>query len=81
MFSSITIRTFRNLTSRISHGRYFNPLTKKNAFQITSTQIDAFSSKSMKVAILGAASKTGNLGYIPFLFLLYILHTDYVVTL
>ncbi|XP_033319016.1 probable malate dehydrogenase, mitochondrial [Bombus bifarius] len=60
MFSPITIRTFRNLTSRISHGRYFYPLTKKNAFQITSTQIDAFSSKSMKVAILGAASKTGN---------------------
>ena len=37
----------------------------------------------MKVAILGAASKTGNLGYIQFISLLYIFNsiTNFTVTL
>lgn len=72
MFPSVIIRTLRNLTSRIFHGKSYRLRVKTNTFQITNTQINYFSSKSMKVAILGAASKTGNLGYIQAISLLYI---------
>lgn len=60
MFSSIIIRT-QNLISRIFHDRSRFFLIKKNILSINNTQINDFSSKSMKVAILGARSKTGNL--------------------
>lgn len=69
MLPSVIIRASRNLTWRIFHGKSY---LKKNTFQITNIQIHSFSSKSMKVAVLGAASKTGNLGYIQFISLLYI---------
>ncbi|XP_012343989.1 probable malate dehydrogenase, mitochondrial [Apis florea] len=58
MFSSI-IRT-QNLISRIFHDRSRFLLIKKNILPINNTQINDFSSKSMKVAILGARSKIGN---------------------
>lgn len=58
MFSSI-IRT-QNLISRIFHDKSRFLLIKKNILPINNTQINDFSSKSMKVAILGARSKIGN---------------------
>ncbi|KAK9302741.1 hypothetical protein QLX08_005359 [Tetragonisca angustula] len=60
MFPSVIIRTSRNLTLRIFHGKSYCLPVKKDTFQITNIQIHSFSSKSMKVAILGAASKTGS---------------------
>ncbi|KAK1121937.1 hypothetical protein K0M31_009787 [Melipona bicolor] len=55
MFPSVIIRTLR-----IFRGKSYCLPIKKNTHQIASTQIHPFSSKSMKVAILGAASKTGS---------------------
>ncbi|XP_076757664.1 malate dehydrogenase, mitochondrial [Xylocopa sonorina] len=59
MFPSFVIRPFKNSISRIFYGRYGqHPI--ENVFRITGTQTKNFSSKSMKVAVLGATSKTGN---------------------
>ncbi|XP_017891822.1 malate dehydrogenase, mitochondrial-like [Ceratina calcarata] len=59
MFSSNIFRRSRNLTSRILYGRFSRFSIKRNASKIFRIQTNSFSSKSMKIAILGAASKTG----------------------
>ncbi|XP_017788706.1 PREDICTED: probable malate dehydrogenase, mitochondrial [Habropoda laboriosa] len=51
MFSFVTIRTFGNFSWRIFYDKF-------SSSPIAQTKL--FSSKSMKVSILGAASKTGN---------------------
>ncbi|XP_017766497.1 PREDICTED: probable malate dehydrogenase, mitochondrial [Eufriesea mexicana] len=60
MFTSIAPLTSRNFILRSFCGKFRHPPIKKNVFCIRNTQTKGFSSKSLKVAILGAASKTGN---------------------
>ncbi|XP_029044969.2 malate dehydrogenase, mitochondrial-like [Osmia bicornis bicornis] len=59
MFAS-TIRRSKSLMSRTLCGRFFHSLVRYNISDIHFTQLNRFFSKSMKVAVLGAASKTGN---------------------
>ncbi|CAK9812356.1 Malate dehydrogenase, mitochondrial [Anthophora plagiata] len=60
MFAPITIRIFGNLSWRVFYDKFSSLPIAQNVLEITGTHIKLFSSKSMKVSILGAASKTGN---------------------
>ncbi|XP_076240109.1 malate dehydrogenase, mitochondrial [Calliopsis andreniformis] len=70
MFSFL-ISMSRNFTSRLFHRKCLHILTEKNASRLLETkenaskkcfleQFNSFSSKSMKIAILGASSETGS---------------------